>query len=135
MKANRFSSLYTITELVNVERTKPDSPRAVRCAMQAQEFSSMAPDVKPWASDANKAKRVRWATVQRSWDLGWNFVLFTDEITFEVRRPSCARVWRKPGKRFLPGCLWPSFKSGRQSVMVLAGFSSRERTPLYRVHG
>eukprot|EP00170_Pyropia_yezoensis_P000566 contig_2818_g567 len=135
MKANRFSSLSTITELVNVGRTKPVSPRTVRRAMQAQGFSSMAPAVKPWVSDANKAKRVRWVTERHPWDLEWNFVLFTDESSFEVRRPSRARVCSKPEERFLPGCVRPPFKSGRQSVMVWAGFSSRGRTPLYRVHG
>eukprot|EP00170_Pyropia_yezoensis_P005879 contig_23922_g5897 len=83
MKANRFSSLSTVTELVNVGRTKHVSPRTVRRAMQAQGFSSMAPAVKPWVSDANKAKRVKWATERRSWDLGWNFVLFTDESSLD----------------------------------------------------
>jgi len=45
----------------------------------------------------------------------WSFVFFTDESSFEVRRPTRARVWRVEGERYSLNFLRPSFRSGRKS--------------------
>jgi len=135
VKANRFGSLEAITELVNMSRTKPVFARTIGREMVRMGYKSMKPALKPWVSDKNKGKRVQWALERRSWVAQCSFVFFTDESSFEVRRPTRARVWRLEGERYSPTCLRPSFKSGRQSVMVWGGFSGRGRTLLYRVQG
>jgi len=135
VKANRFGSLDAITKLVNRSRTKPVSARTIGREMVRMVHKSMKPALKPWVTDKNKGKRVQWALERRSWVEVWSFVFFTDESSFEVRRPTRARVWRVEGERYSPTCLRLSFKSERQSVMVWGGFSARRRTPLYRVKG
>jgi len=80
-------------------------------------------------------KRLAWSTERQGWNAEWASVFFTDESSFLVRSSAGGRVWRQTGERFAPSCLRPIFKSGRQSVMVWAGFSSRARTPLLRVEG
>ena len=135
VKVYRFSSVEDITRRVNAPRTSAVSTRTVRRAMHKLGFMSATPATKPWVSEANKVKRVAWAKERRSWDGEWSHVFFTDESSFEVKRPGRARVWRSVGERFQPSCLRPSFKSGRQTLMVWAGFSARGRTPLRRVCG
>jgi len=44
-------------------------------------------------------------------------------------------VWRQPGQRYATSNLRPTFKSGRESVMVWGAFSAVGRTPLLRVEG
>jgi len=132
---NRFSSVEESTRQVNATLSRPVSPRTVQRAMHKLGFKSATPATKPWVSDVNKATRVAWAKERRHWDEEWTYAFFTEESSFEVKRPSCARVWRWVGERFQPSCLRPSFKNGRQSLMVWAGFSARGRTPLRRVIG
>jgi len=133
VKAKRFGSLNAITELVNTSRTKRVSARTIGREMVRMGYKSMEPALKPWGSHKNKGKRVQWALERRSLVEEWSFVFFTDESSFEVRRPTRARIWLVEGERYSPTCLRPSFKSGRQSVMVWGVFSARGRTPLYRV--
>jgi len=113
VKANRFGSLDAITELVNTSRTKPVSARTFGREMVRMGYKSMKPALKPWVSDKKKGKRLQSALERRSWVEEWSFVFFTDESSFEVRRPTRARVWRVESERYSPACLRPSFKSGR----------------------
>ena len=73
--------------------------------------------------------------MHKCWTYQWAFVLFSDESPFLVRKPQVRRVWWQPGERYCLVNLRPSFKSGRESVMVWGGFSSMGRTPLVRVEG
>jgi len=75
----------------------------------------MKPALKPWLSEKNKGTRVQWALERRSWVEEWSFVFFTDESSFEVRRPTRARVWLVEGERYSLNFLRPSFRSGRKS--------------------
>ena len=113
----------------------PSPPPRPFCAreMVFMSYKSLKPARKPWVYDKNKGKRVQWALERHSWVEEWSFVFSTDESSFEVRRPTHARFWRVEGERYSPTCLRPSFKSGRQSVMVWGGVSARSRPPLYRV--
>jgi len=134
-KVNRFSSVEDIKRRVIAPRTSALSTRTVLRATHNLCFMSTTSATKPWVSDANKVKRVAWAKERRSWDNEWSSVFFTDQSSFEFRRPGRARVWRSVGKRLQPSCLRPSYKSGRQTLMVWAGFSARGRTRLRRVCG
>lgn len=67
LKANSFSSLAAITDMVHDELPKPVSARMVGHAMVKQGFHSMTPAVKTWVSDKNKANRLLCAKVLRKW--------------------------------------------------------------------
>lgn len=134
--ANRFLSAAALTRVFNRGRPVPVSRWTVRRALLAQGFKSAIPARKPFVSDKNQTKRRAWARTHKHWGAEWEAVLFTDESSFEVRTVNKrARVWRRAGERFTPACLQPTFKSGRQSVMVWGGFSARGRTPLVLVKG
>jgi hypothetical protein len=61
----------------------------------------------------------------------WKNVLWTDESSFEIGKNSRqVRVWRSEGERFNSSCLTPSFKSGRQTVMVWGCFMWGKCGPL-----
>lgn len=138
-----FSCLASLTEKVNNTRTRaaggpnkgPVSIWTVRRAVKAMGFNSRVAAKKPFLSNANKAKRLVWATERKGWTVEWASVLFTDESSFVVRDVSASRVWRRNGERYDSRRLRPTFKSGRQSVMVWGGFSARGRTPLVRCVG
>jgi len=138
-----FSSMAEIAEKVNNERTSdagepalsPVSAVTVRRAVKTLGLAACAPALKPSVSEVNKKKRLQWACVHKCWTDQWAFVLFSDESSFLVRKPQVRRVWRQPGERYSSVNLRPSFKSGRESVMVWGVFSSRGRTPLVRVEG
>lgn len=63
-------------------------------------------------------------------------VVFSDESRFEVRgTDKHKRVWRSNGEKGLPECLEPTFKSGRESVMVWGGMCAHGRTLLVLAEG
>lgn len=143
MDISGFRSVASLTEMVNTTRSQatggakksPVSPSTVRRAVRAMGFASRVAAKKPYLSAKNMAKRLVWSTERRGWSAEWASVLYTDESSFVVRDGSASRVWRRPGERYAPHRLRPTFKSGRQSVMVWGAFSARGRTPLVRVDG
>lgn len=143
MDESGFTSVAALTEMVNTTRSQASggprkgavSASTVRRAVRALGFHSRTAAKKPFLSEKNVSKRLVWATARRGWTAEWASVLFTDESSFVVRDASSSRVWRRNGERYAPHRLRPTFKSGRQTVMVWGGFSARGRTPLVRVEG
>jgi len=140
---NPFASMAEIAETVNTERAKtvggpasrPVSVKTLRRAVKGLGLASCAPAKKPFVSDVNKEKRLKWGKQHESWTYHWAFVFFSDESSFLVRQPQARRVWRQSGERYESANLRPTFKSGRESDMVWGGFSSMGRTPLFRMEG
>jgi len=138
-----FASVAEIAEKLNAERTsaaagpslRPVFVYTVRRAVKGLGLSSCAPAKKPFVSPANMVKRFQWGKDHESWTYHWAFVFFSDESSFLVRQPQARRVWRQSGQRYTSANLRPTFKSGRESVMVWGGFSSMGRTPLMRMEG
>ena len=64
----------------------------------------------------------------------WQRVIWTDESSVEIGLESrkCT-VWRRVGERYRKDCLVPTFKSGRQSLMVWGCISYGKRGPLVRI--
>jgi len=61
----------------------------------------------------------------------WRAVLWTDESSFEIGKPSRQiKVWRGKKAKFDPKNLVPTFKSGRVSTMVWGSFFSNKKGPL-----
>ena len=140
---NGFSTIRALTEKVNQTRTQaaggsqkgPVSTWTVRRAVKAMGFESRVASKKPYLSDRNKAKRLVWCSERKDWTMEWASVFFSDESSYVVRDASVHRVWRRPGERYSPSRLRPTFKSGRQSVMVWGAFSALGRSPLVRCEG
>jgi len=141
--ASRFTSVVALTETINLTRAQagggpnngPVSTSTVRRALWDMVCASRVPAKKPFLSATNMQKRLIWSTERQGWNAEWASSFFTDESSFLVRSRAGGRVWRQTDERFEPHCLRPTLKSGRQSVIVWAGLSTRCRTPLLRVEG
>ena len=140
---NPLASMAEIDKTVNAEWAKtvggpasrPVSVKTLRRAVKGLGLASCAPAKTPFVSDVNKEKRLKWGKKHESWTYHWAFVFFSDKRYFLVRQPQAWRVWRQSGGRYESANLRPTFKSGRESVMVWEGFSSMVRTPLFRMEG
>ena len=138
-----FASVAEFAEKLYAEHTsaaegpslRPVSVHMVRRAVKGLGSSSCAPAKKPFVSPANMLKRLQWGKDLESWTYHWAFVFFSDESSFLVRQPQARRAWRQSGERYTSANLRPTFKSGRESVMVWGGFSSMGRTPRMRMGG
>jgi len=140
---NPLASMAVIAETLNAERAKtvggpasrPVSVKTLRRAVKGRGLASCAPAKKPFVSDVNKEKRPKWGKQHESWTYHWAGVFFSDESSFLVRQSQARRVWRQSGERYESANLRPTFKSGRESVMVRGGFYSTGRTPLFQMEG
>jgi len=136
VRGGRYSSLRELTSAWNSGGYKQVSTKTLRRCIHKLGFASLKPVTKPYVGPINRGKRRRWAREHRGWSNEWNKVLFTDESSYEVRGvDKHKRVWRAKGERFLSECLAPSFKSGRETVMVWGGFCAAGRTKLVWVKG
>jgi transposase len=87
---------------------------------------------KPFISEKHARARVEWCMAHKDKTVeDWYRVIFSDEASVEIGRQSRQlRVWRRVGERFNADCLSPTFKSGRQSVMVWGCFAGGLKGPL-----
>ena len=59
-------------------------------------------------------------------------MIWTDESSFENDENSAVvKVWRLPNEKYLEGCLAPSFKSGRSTLMVWGAIRSGDKSDLH----
>jgi hypothetical protein len=84
------------------------------------DFNSRIAAKKPFLKPEHIEKRLKWAKEYREWkSIDWKSVIWTDEASVEIGKSSRQiRVWRRVGERYDSKCLAPTFKSGRQSLMV-----------------
>ena len=90
---------------------------------------------KPFLNMVHTQKRKQWAKEHIALTMtDWKRIIWTDEASVEVGKQSrqCI-VWRKPGERYRKECLVPTFKSGRQSLMIWGCISYDMRGPLVRI--
>ena len=128
VKKNRRATLQDITNntLSNVSQS------TIQRALHEHNINSRIAAKKPFIGEVNQAKRLAFAKKYQNLTIDdWKNVLWTDESSFEISKNSRqVRVWRKPSERFDSSCLTPSFKSGRQTVMVWGCFIWGKRGPL-----
>lgn len=87
---------------------------------------------KPFLSKQAIKKRLLWAKENQGRD--WEQVIWTDEAKIETgERPGHRKVTRLPGEEFLPECIAPTFRSGRQSIMVWACITHNAKGPIVRL--
>jgi transposase len=89
---------------------------------------------KPFVNAANRMKRLSWAKKRKNWVNEWENIIWSDESRYEVFRGNGKRyVWRNTQEKYNPKCLIPTFKSGRESVMVWACFIKDKLGPIVRL--
>lgn len=84
---------------------------------------------KPYLSPKHLQARSQYAKNHLRQD--WSHVIFTDECTLTIGEQSKKRVSRKAGEAYDALNTQPSFRSGREGVMVWAGISLDGKTRLY----
>ena len=133
---DRHQSLQNITSNINLVLPSPVHPTTVQRALKSGlDMSRRIAAKKPFLSTVHIWKRKAWAkeAMQLTRE-DWIRMIWTDESSVEVGKESReATVWRKPGERYRKECLVPTFKSGRQSVMVWGCISFGIRGPLVRI--
>ena len=119
--ANRRESLPNIAQNFIPAHSSSISERTVLRAINGQlGLSKHVAAKKPFLTATHHQSHLNWAKSKISWNMtDWEWVVWTDESTVEIGKLSRKiKVWRRPGERHLEECLVPSFKSGRQSLMV-----------------
>lgn len=84
---------------------------------------------KPYINEPTRKKRLGWAESNQK--TNWNSLVWTDEVIIETgERPTHPRVTRKPDEAYLPECVVPTFRSGRQSIALWGCISHGYKGPL-----
>jgi transposase len=121
LDGNRRQTLQDITSTVNQLIPSPVVPRTVQRHLHHNlHMNSRVAAKKPFLTQKHRLARKEWAAEKRGWGMvDWTRIIWTDECSVEIGKSSrCIRVWRRAGERFKESCLAPTFKSGRQSLMV-----------------
>src|SRR4051812_26652825 len=132
-RKSRIMPLTGITMNLNDILTTDISQRTVRRALKEQGIKCHPAAVKPFISKKNAAKRVAWCKERLDWKIkNWEKICWSDESSVEIQGTGTRRVIvrRLKGERYYPDCLAPSFKSGRESVMVWGCFQGNKLGPL-----
>lgn len=88
---------------------------------------------KPFLSKKAIRERQEWAIQNEG--RTWSNIIWTDESSIETgKRPGHQMVTRRPGEEYLPGNIVPTFRSGRQSIMVWACITHNTKGPIIRVN-
>lgn len=120
-RESRTMSLAGISTKLNNTLVTPVSQTTVRRALKGQGIKCYAAAKKPFISLVNAEKRVAWCEARLNWTAeDFGKICWSDESSIEVQGTGTRRVTvrRLEGERYLPECLAPSFKSGRQTIMV-----------------
>ena len=127
LRNNRFANFGIIADHIG-SLTK----RQVKDIAHAAGYNRRVARRKPFLSKAAVTKRKQWALDNKEKD--WKYVIWTDETKIETgERPGRKRVTRRPGEEFLPENIAPTFRSGRQSIMVWAAITHNHKGPIVRL--
>jgi len=112
------------------------SESTVRRALHREGYHGRVGVRKPFVSEVNRIKRLKWSQERLAWDSEWNFIIWSDESRFELSGGNRRKwVWRRTEQRMDVDCLIPTFKSGEKSVMVWGCFTRFGVGPLVRLQG
>jgi transposase len=128
VKKDRRASLQDITNTT----ASNASSSTIRRELHERGMDNRIAAKKPYINSINQAKRLVFARKHQNMTVDdWKHVLWSDESSFEIGKNSRQiHVWRFPSERFESSCIVPSFRSGRQTVMVWGCFMWGERGPL-----
>jgi transposase len=136
IEPNRRQSLSDVTSLINNSLLSPVSSKTVvRVLHDKMNMHGRIAAKKPFLKAAHKLARLAWAREHREWgEEDWNRIIWTDEASVEIGKDSRrVWVWRRPGERYDEKCLAPTFKSGRQSLMIWGCIANGRLGPLVRI--
>ena len=129
-------TLQNITSNLNLSLPSPVVSTTVQEVLKTRlDITHRIAAKKPFLSKVHTRKRKEWAREHMALTMtDWKCLIWTDEASVEVGKQSrqCT-VWRKPGERYQKGCLVPTFKSGRKSVMIWGCIAYGMRGPLVRI--
>lgn len=128
IKKNRRQTLMNLTESTGLEV----SPSTLRREIHESEFSSRIAVPKPYISEKNAQKRLKWCKERVNWtNEELKRIIWSDECSIEMGQNSkVIRCWRKSEEKWNPECLRPTFRSGRQTAMVWGCFVRGRLGPL-----
>jgi transposase len=136
VKENRQQAVNEITEKFNTAMSVSVSSRTVQRTLHESGFYGRAGLRKPFISEENRQKRVKWCLERKDWINEWELVIWSDESRYLIfRNDSRQWIWRRPHEKYDVDCLLPSMKSGNQGVMVWGCFTQNVLGPLIEVNG
>jgi transposase len=136
LEGNRRQCLSNLTSDINNALTSPVHPDTVHRTIHTQlGMNACVAAKKPFLKPIHKKERLFWARTYRNWEQeDWKHIIWTDEASVELEKgSSVVWVWRRPGERYLDKCLTPTFKSGRQSLMIWGCIAYGRIGPLIRI--
>jgi hypothetical protein len=111
------------------------SASTVRKALHDVGFYSRIAQKKPFLFDTHRARRLDFAREHQKWTIeDWKKVIWTNESTFEVGKSfRQILVWLKSDEHYKLGCLTPTFKLRKTSIMIWGGFTATYKLSLIRM--
>eukprot|EP00644_Phytophthora_capsici_P006769 jgi/Phyca11/103636/e_gw1.8.104.1 len=126
VERNRFSSAVTLAAQVSEQVQATISRDLTRDRLRATGLHGRSARKKIFLSPRHR--RLRLAYAHRFGNMNaefWSRVLFTDEASVELNGTTGrVYVWQRPNEAFDPRCVLPTFKSGRQKLMVWSSISA-----------
>jgi transposase len=136
VEKNRRQSFHDLTSIINNTVASPVSVATVRHTVNDKlGMNARVAAKKPYLKPAHRKARREWGRAHQRWgEEDWEHVIWTDEASMEVGKDSRVTwVIRRPGERYDEKCLAPTFKSGRQSLMIWGCMAHGRLGPLIRI--
>jgi transposase len=133
IQQDRRQTLSEIKENVNLFTRNPISTSTIRRAMKEElNMSSRIAAKKPFLKPQHRIARLKWANDYAQYPMKeWQHVIWSDESSIELGKWSkVCRVWRKTHERYEESCIYPTFKSGRSSLMIWACIAYNYKGPM-----
>lgn len=120
IKSNRRTTAAQLAQCVEDATGVTVSPSLVRSRLHDAGLRGRAARKKPYLTARHRKARLAYACdCLKFSENDWKQVVFSDESTVELTgNAGRVFVWRKPGEEFAEECTVPTFKSGRESVMI-----------------
>lgn len=135
-KEERQESLQQITDKFNDLGLTPISTSTARRVLHKYDYFGRVGTRKPFVSEVNRKKRLKWSRERANWDEEWNTVIWSDESKFLLFQSDGKRwVWRRPHEKYDVDCLVPTVKSNSEGVMIWGCFVKNKLGPLVIVEG
>jgi len=135
-KANNHDSLEQITQKFNELDLVHISTSTARRVLHKNDYYGRVAKRKPFVSEVNRKKRLRWCKERKFWALEWDDIIWSDESRFTLFENDGQHwVWRQPHEKYDVNCLAPTFKSNNEGVMVWGCFTKNRLGPLVVMEG
>jgi len=136
VKENRKVSIEEITENFNQLSLTQISTSTSRCILHKHDYFGWIGKRKPFVSEVNRQKRLKWCQERKFWNEEWDNIIWSDESRFLLFENDGQQwVWRKPQEKYDVDCLVPTVKSGNEGVMIWGCFVKNKLGPLVILDG